>query len=449
MCSPLEDGDPLTNWAQYALNFVALAVYNIFFHPLKHIPGPFWATSSRIAYCQHLINGTIADYVMELHARYGEVVRVAPDEVSFTSGETAWQDIYGQCELQVCAHTLSDNYFTGFHTGATKKPPFLKSPIWFRPQVNGVRSLISADPDTHSRMRRSMAHAFSDKAIKDQEEFVLGYVDKLIEGLRGQINAGSNGLVNLVSWYNWTTFDIIGDLVWGESFQCLEEHSETAFVKMMFNSIHALSQLHALHYFSILQWLKNWLLPPESHEAIRQRLVFFELAHAKTAKRLASGGERPDIMSHITRARAEKSLSVPEIDANSVTLMAAGSETTATMSSGTTYALLKNPKVLKKLQAEIRGTFRSGEQITMETVTNLPYLEAVIHEGLRVSILALALSALTSHQANIYVLVLPACPYGFPENCPRRRCYYQRLLHPGRHVRVCFTTGRLPQQSEL
>ena len=40
-------------------------------------------------------NGNIAHWIKEQHDIYGDAVRVAPNEVSFISGETAWPDIYG------------------------------------------------------------------------------------------------------------------------------------------------------------------------------------------------------------------------------------------------------------------------------------------------------------------------------------------------------------------
>jgi hypothetical protein len=70
-------------------------IYNIFFHPLKHIPGPLLAKASGIPYVLHMRNGTITTWLQQLHTQYGEAVRLAPNEVSFISGETAWPDIYG------------------------------------------------------------------------------------------------------------------------------------------------------------------------------------------------------------------------------------------------------------------------------------------------------------------------------------------------------------------
>ena len=63
--------------------------------------------------------------------------------------------------------------------------------------------------------------------------------------------------------------------------------------------------------------------------------------------------------------------------------MIAGTETTATALSGTTYHLLKNPEHLRKLTEEIRGAFEDFDDITLEGLARLKYLQAVLQEGLR------------------------------------------------------------------
>ncbi|OAF62286.1 hypothetical protein VC83_00853 [Pseudogymnoascus destructans] len=76
-------------------------------------------------------------------------------------------------------------------------------------------------------------------------------------------------------------------------------------------------------------------------------------------------------------------MSVPEIEAIANAIMIAGSETTATLLSGMTYHLLKNPETLKKLAREIRGAFATEEGITLIGVGKLKYLLAVLDENLR------------------------------------------------------------------
>jgi len=46
------------------------------------------------------------------------------------------------------------------------------------------RSIVNAERDRHQRMRRTVAHAFSEKAFREQEAFSQSYVDQLICRLR-------------------------------------------------------------------------------------------------------------------------------------------------------------------------------------------------------------------------------------------------------------------------
>jgi cytochrome P450 len=94
--------------------------------------------------------------------------------------------------------------------------------------------------------------------------------------------------------------------------------------------------------------------------------------------------ERPDLLGYIMKQNnTEKAMTVPEVIANSGDFILAGSETTATLISGATYYLLKNPAKLDKLNKEVRTSFGSAEDITLARVTTLPYVSAVLNEALR------------------------------------------------------------------
>jgi hypothetical protein len=49
---------------------------------------------------------------------------------------------------------------------------------------------------------------FSEKALKAQEPLITGYVDKLISRLHEQAEKPQTATVDLVRWYNYTTFDV-------------------------------------------------------------------------------------------------------------------------------------------------------------------------------------------------------------------------------------------------
>jgi cytochrome P450 len=56
----------------------------------------------------------------------------------------------------------------------------------------------------------------------------------------------------------------------------------------------------------------------------------------------------------------------------------------ATFLAAATFYLLRNDVVHQKLKAEIREQFKTYAEITCATAQTLPYLQAVISEGLRI-----------------------------------------------------------------
>ena len=59
----------------------------------------------------------------------------------------------------------------------------------------------------HSRMRRVLAHAFSEKALREQEPLIQDYINLLMKSLHV---AAEEGPQNMVPWYEFVAFDIIG-----------------------------------------------------------------------------------------------------------------------------------------------------------------------------------------------------------------------------------------------
>lgn len=56
--------------------------YNLFLHPLRKYPGPFFAGSTRAYYLWYDVRGLSHWKVNEWHQKYGPVIRIAPDELS-------------------------------------------------------------------------------------------------------------------------------------------------------------------------------------------------------------------------------------------------------------------------------------------------------------------------------------------------------------------------------
>jgi len=74
-----------------------VVIYYLFQHifdPLRSIPGPFLARFTRFWYFLEIYKGSFEVTDIELHRRYGPIVRIAPNEYSIDDVDAA-RTIYG------------------------------------------------------------------------------------------------------------------------------------------------------------------------------------------------------------------------------------------------------------------------------------------------------------------------------------------------------------------
>ena len=70
-----------------SLLIASLVVYRLWFAPLARLPGPSICALSRLPLMYHEFSGNRRSFIHDLHTKYGPIVRVAPDEVSFATRE--------------------------------------------------------------------------------------------------------------------------------------------------------------------------------------------------------------------------------------------------------------------------------------------------------------------------------------------------------------------------
>ena len=76
------------------------------------------------------------------------------------------------------------------------------------------------DPVQHARQRKIFLPAFSDRALTQQSPLFLRYADQLVGILKSGGPEGAQ--FDLLQMFNCTTFDIMGDLTFGESLHMLD-----------------------------------------------------------------------------------------------------------------------------------------------------------------------------------------------------------------------------------
>jgi cytochrome P450 len=305
--------------------------------------------------------------IKKLHARYGEVVRVAPNELSFAN-PAAWDDIYSNAD------------------GANSEA-FKRSEIWHGNLEPGPSSVLTTiDFKAHGRIRRFMDPAFSEKAALQQEPIMQDYVNILLNKLRDRSSSSGETTVNIVEWINFTLFDIIGDLCFGESFGCLEKCKYEPWMDQMAASIKLNYLSINIRHFpiinSMLQPLARFLIPPEM---MKQHKDYRDRATAKLDRRLNSptAADRQDIVTQILKSESHtEGLTPGEVLLNLMQFINAASETTATVLTGVINLLLQNPTSLAKLEKEVRQVSPASD-LTLSALKQFPYVNAVLQEGLR------------------------------------------------------------------
>ncbi|KAL1897469.1 hypothetical protein Sste5346_004207 [Sporothrix stenoceras] len=323
--------------------------------------------------------------MFELHQKYGDIVRISPNQLSFGYPE-AWNDIMG--------HRKRGQDENG------KDPDF-----W---HGDDSLTLVGSNRERHGRLRKILSHGFSAQAMIEQQPIFQQYASMLITKLRAAASSGK--AVEITRWYNWATFDMAGDLIFGEPFGCLEKMQYHPWVKLIFMHIKGISIATALIRFPFSNTIINLMTPKSVAKDIHAHIEFTK---AQVGKRMAYDNPRPDFMESMIKAHGRGEVTMKEVLANAHNLIVGGSETTATTLAGTTYLLAVNKHIQVKLYEELRANFDSDDQIDIINVQKLDYMFAVIHEALR---------------------VYPAVPSAIPRRTPAEGSYIGGQFIPGNTI---------------
>ncbi|KAI3394417.1 hypothetical protein diail_2829 [Diaporthe ilicicola] len=356
MDGALRMGSLLVIYLAVALTFgiIAEALYNIFFHPLRTFPGPLTWRAFRLPFVIKAIQGRLAFEMLSVHERYGPVVRIAPNELAFAH-PSAWRDIMGG------------------------KQDFAKWDEYYKVQDRQATNIMFAPAAEHARMRRAAGIGFSDRVLREMEPLVQASIGLLIRRLRDQCNSPEvDGKIDMSKWYNFTTFDLIGNLVMGESYHCLENADYHPWVRPIYQVTHISAIMSSLGHYP---WLKSTLLRLFRPIISRKILDHQAYARAKLTKRMKVN--RTDLVQAMLDIDTNNHKEMDKLVMNASVFIVAGSETTATVLSGVTFLLLSQPDKLARLTDEVRNSFESEDDITMAKASQLDYMLACLEETMQ------------------------------------------------------------------
>ncbi|KAJ6020737.1 hypothetical protein N7540_006241 [Penicillium herquei] len=348
--------DPWVLASTALLNIVLFILYRCYFHPLAKYPGPFLAKMSEnyMIYFTMCARNTYARH--ELHQKFGPIVRVGPNELSF-SDEASIKDIYGQ----------STN-------------PCLKAPQFYRGfTMTGTESVFSTrDRVFHARMRRLLANGFSQNGVLQFEAEIALIVQRYLD----QIQKSTSQPVEFHDTTHNLFVDITSTLAFARNFNTLGgKHSQgAADIETWFQicPLFGLFPLSIYFPFGLFRAAQN--ARPRVIEATQSWIDQFR-------DRIQIGTAENGLLRSMIEARDTETNTVfsdDELIENAVIFVLAGSDTSATTLLYFIYEIGMRPEMQRHLEREIREAFPDRNVMPdYNTAMKLPYLNCVYQEVLR------------------------------------------------------------------
>ncbi|KAI1506236.1 cytochrome P450 [Biscogniauxia marginata] len=354
-------------WITYHLLRAAWNVSPL--HPLSRIPGPKLAAATYLPEIWYDVVkfGRYTKQIEAMHKTYGPIIRISPHEVHCND-----------------AQFIDEIYAVG---GRKRDKP--------RHQVSGSAmehsGFATFDHDLHRNRRIPLAKFFARGQIARLEPQIQELVQRLCDKLLAQ--TGKIGPIDITMAYSCFTSDTISDYCFGESFGFLAQESwEPNFRGPLYSLLRTVFIFRFFPYLKHTTVASSWLLNylPEATALLIRTLTTDLPKKIKKTKADIDAGivrERPTVFGELLNSDLPSSeKSVVRLTDEAASVLGGGTETASWTLSVITYHLLTQPKTLSKLIKELRDVVDNPQRLPpWTTLEKLPYLDAVIHEGLRLS----------------------------------------------------------------
>ncbi|OBZ68798.1 hypothetical protein A0H81_11369 [Grifola frondosa] len=306
------------------------------FHPLAQYPGPLLNKLSKFRLACVAGSGRQYLYIQKLHERYGDIVRIGPNEVSIRDVSAILPLMGTKGYRRVLVYWIGRN---------------------ISPNVNYLVAI--SDQREHARRRKPWIRAFSPAALKGYEEITVKRVAQLVNAL-----ASKSDDPDLGKWFSYFTFDVMNDLAYGGGSEMMRDGDTGGSGTCTSLTAHS-SSVISLHKF------------PGSVK---------EMDKLRTIKRIRDGSLAHDVFYYLNNEDGVES-SPPSLDAlicDGNLVIIAGADTTSSVLTNLFFCLLTNRDAYDRLQSEVDTHYPPGEDaLDTKYHADMPFLNAVINETLR------------------------------------------------------------------
>jgi len=202
-------GSSISTWLM-KVGSIAVVVYTLLWmcyavtlHPLAKVPGPLWASVTRLWYVYRVYKGDMDKVQRALHKKYGPLVRIAPNEVTSANAADI-PEIYRLNDL-----LLKTDFY----------------PIWGAPQISKQPDQFTCiDEKEHTRYRKIVAPVYSLANILRHEDHIAKCTNVFLERMTEY--ADKEETVDIGHWLHMYAFDVVGELCFGNMFGFMERNTD-------------------------------------------------------------------------------------------------------------------------------------------------------------------------------------------------------------------------------
>ncbi|KAH7144940.1 cytochrome P450 [Fusarium sp. MPI-SDFR-AT-0072] len=332
---------------------------------LRHIPGPFFGKFSYLWVAYITITGTQHDHLVNLNRSYGPIVRVGPNEVLVDD-----PDLIRKVSSTRNTYTKGNWYLGGK----------------FNPYHDPMFQIT--DPVQHDRVKAKLSPAYSGRDAPNLEAVVNRQVGSLIQLIKEKYisTQGDYRPMEGTRVTRLFTLDVISNLSLGQEFGYLKADSDFHGIVKALNE-----HLLVMTLATDIPWLRNLIFSPmflklfgPTENDTKGIGPLMKVANTIVRERYApEADEQHDMLGSFKR----HGLRLEECQAESLFMFVAGSETTATVIRVILLYIVASPHIYQRLRQEIMEAIsegRASNPITDVESRQLPYLQAVIYEGIRI-----------------------------------------------------------------
>ncbi|KAI9148370.1 benzoate 4-monooxygenase cytochrome p450 [Paramyrothecium foliicola] len=336
---------------------LATVGYNLFFHPLRKYPGPFWAKITDAYAGWHSMRLRLPQVTQSDHQKYGSVMRHAPNRLVFNSAK-ALHDIYDNERF-----TKSEVYLVTLAT------------------TGKICVFNALDREVHRTRRKLIGSAVTDAAMRQFEPTVLEQIDIFLKLVLKA--SQTSEYIEMSDRIRLLGSDIVGFLAFGFPLnsQTDPKYRWLPSAITFGNGISNVKMQLPILSNSVLSFVTNLL----THSELRK---FYKMLDLMISTRLSQKKDaHRDLYARVVDQVDETTnVRMSDVWAEAMFFFPAGGDSTATGISSVFFYLSRYPETYHKLATEIRSTFNSSKEIVGgPKLFGCRYLRAVIDEALRIS----------------------------------------------------------------